>query len=115
MSLEAGGDDFLAKPINAQDLFNALANYLQLTWNYEEEAPATASKAEIIVPEAGDLQILLELAQEGRLKKLAEVAEEIRQKDDRYQPFIQQVLQLAKKFQAEQIEALIQQHLTSNP
>jgi signal transduction histidine kinase/CheY-like chemotaxis protein len=121
MSIEAGGDDFLVKPINAQDLFNALANHLQLTWNYEEiVAPATstipvvASDSELIAPLPADLQVLLELAQEGRLKKLAVVAEEIGQKDRLYQPFIQQVLQLAQQFQSEKIEQLIQQHLTTN-
>jgi len=118
MSIEAGGDDFLAKPIHVQNLFSALATHLQLTWNYEETATQvtdnTDNNLEIIAPEPGDLQILLELAQEGRLKKLAEAAEEIGQKDDRYQPFIQQILHLARKFQAEQIEALIQQHLSPN-
>ncbi|OCR00750.1 hybrid sensor histidine kinase/response regulator [Oscillatoriales cyanobacterium USR001] len=43
MSIEAGGDDFLAKPVNAQDLFNAVAKYLQLTWKYEEVADAIAA------------------------------------------------------------------------
>ncbi|MEH2031812.1 MAG: response regulator [Nostoc sp.] len=121
MSIEAGGDDFLAKPINAQDLFKALANHLQLTWNYEEivdqgtsTMPALASESELIAPDAADLQVLLELAQEGRLKKLAIVAEEIEQKDRLYQPFIQQVLQLVKQFQSEKIEELIQQYLTKN-
>ena len=108
MSLEAGGDNFLAKPINAQDLFNALATHLQLTWNYEEETPVVDSPREIIVPEAGDLQVLLELAQDGLIKKVIRVAEEIGQKDDRYQPFIQQILQLAKRFESEKIEELIQ-------
>jgi len=121
MSIEAGGDHFLAKPINAQDLFNALANHLQLTWNYEEivdqgtsTIPALASSSELIAPDSADLQVLLELAQEGRLKKLAIVAEEIEQKNRLYQPFIQQVLQLVKQFQSEKIEELIQQYLTKN-
>ncbi|NJL88930.1 MAG: response regulator [Coleofasciculaceae cyanobacterium SM2_1_6] len=114
MSLEAGGDDFLAKPVSTQDLFNLLAHHLQITWNHEEVTATVANSSEIITPPPADLQILLELAQEGRLKKLVEVVQEIGQRDDRYQPFIQQILPLAKKFQAEQIEALIQQHLSSN-
>jgi signal transduction histidine kinase/DNA-binding NarL/FixJ family response regulator len=121
MSLEAGGDDFLAKPINAQDLFNALANHLQLIWNYEEIAnkktstiSTIASFSEIIAPDIADLQVLLELAQEGRLKKLAIVAEQIEQQNESYQPFIQQILKLAKQFQSEKIEELIQQYLTTN-
>ncbi|MEG4345350.1 ATP-binding protein [Microcoleus sp. A003_D6] len=119
MSLEAGGDDFLAKPIQTTDLFNAIANHLQLTWNYEEIAeratstvPVAASDSEAIAPKTADLQVLLELAQEWRLKKLAEIAEKVGQQDELYQPFIQQVLQLAKQFQSKKIEELIQQHLS---
>ena len=114
MSIEAGGDDFLAKPVSTGDLFNLLAKHLQLTWSYEEVRATASSSSELIPPTPADLQILLELAQEGRLKKLAEVAVQIEKRDDRYQPFIQKVLQLAKKFQAEQIEELIQQHLSPN-
>jgi signal transduction histidine kinase/DNA-binding response OmpR family regulator len=114
MSLTAGGDDFLAKPVNTQDLFNALAHHLQLTWNYEEVTPTIANSSEVIAPPSTDLQILLELAQEGRLKKLMEVAEQIGQRDDRYHPFTQQILTLAKKFQSEKIEQLIQKYLTTD-
>jgi signal transduction histidine kinase/DNA-binding response OmpR family regulator len=114
MSLTAGGDDFLAKPVNTQDLFNALAHHLQLTWNYEKVTPTIVNSSEIIAPPPTDLQILLELAQEGRLKKLMEVAEQIGQRDDCYHPFTQQILTLAKKFQSEKIEQLIQQYLTTN-
>ena len=125
MSIEAGGDYFLAKPIHVRELFNALEKHLDLTWNYEEVAMTATSTAalasssilsssEIVAPAPRDLQVLLELAQEGRLKKLAEVAGQIVSQDDRYQLFIQQILNLAKQFQSEKIEQLIQQHLTKN-
>ncbi|NJL90061.1 MAG: response regulator, partial [Coleofasciculaceae cyanobacterium SM2_1_6] len=113
MSLDAGGDDFLAKPVDTQDLFNALARHLQLTWNYEETINI-AHASEVIAPPPADLQILLELVQEGRLKKLMEVVEHIGKQDDRYHAFTQQVLQLAKKFQSEKIEQLIQAYLATN-
>ncbi len=115
-SLAAGGDEFLSKPVNAEALFRALARHLQISWNYEENAevlPVIASLTlDLVVPPATELQVLLELAQEGRLKKLIEVAGKIGQQDDRYQPFLQQVVQLAKEFQSEKIEQLLQQHLT---
>ncbi|HLO50743.1 MAG TPA: hypothetical protein VK211_20175, partial [Kamptonema sp.] len=67
-----------------------------------------------IPPSAEDLQILLELTQDGLLKKLAETAKKIGQKSDRYQPFINQILLLIKEFQVEQIETLIKQYLTND-
>ncbi len=113
MSLEAGGDDFLPKPVLASELFSLLANYLKLTWEYAEAA-ATTSTTELIPPPREDLQRLLELAQDGLVKKLTEAAEQIGQKSDRYQPFIQKILQLAKQFQTENIEQLIQEYLAGD-
>lgn len=126
MSINAGADDFLTKPINFQDLLNALTNHLGIIWNHEELAsqsmftvPKTTSSLslstlKIMPPPSSDLQILLELAQEGRLQKLSKIAAQIGEKDERYEPFIKQVLQLSKQFQSEKIEQLIQQFLTVN-
>ncbi|MEG3924231.1 ATP-binding protein [Microcoleus sp. D3_18a_C4] len=116
MSIEAGGDDFLTKPVEAEELLMLVAKHLQLIWKYDATELSTSdnkvSATELIPPSAADLQILLELAQDGLLRELAETAAEIGQKDERYQPFIQEVIQLAKQFQTEKIEQLIQEHLT---
>ena len=117
MSIEAGGDDFLTKPVDAEELLMLVAKHLQLTWKYDATDLSTSdnkvSATELIPPSAADLQILLELAQDGLLRELAETAAEIGQKDERYQPFIQEVILLAKQFQTENIEQLIQEHLTN--
>ena len=120
MSEAAGGDDFLAKPVDATELFALLALHLQLTWKYDAQIdvePAVShsqvSTVELIVPPLADLQLLLELAEDGLLKELVKTAEEIGAYDDRYWPFIQQIQQLAKQFQTEKIEVLIQKYLTN--
>lgn len=118
MSLDAGGDDFLAKPVQADELFNLLSEHLQLTWKYDavsSDASGTSelqaqSDQEMISPPVTDLQVLLQLAQGGRLRKLKEVAEQISEQNDRYKPFTQKVLHLAREFQLEQIEELLKQH-----
>jgi signal transduction histidine kinase/FixJ family two-component response regulator len=116
ISKKAGGNDFLAKPIQAQELFNAIATYLQISWNYEETtdtvAGVSSSNLELIPPEPEDLKVLLELAQEGQLKKLGKVAEQIGKKSDRYQPFLHKIMELAKQFQSEKIEKLIEEYLS---
>jgi signal transduction histidine kinase/DNA-binding response OmpR family regulator len=116
---QAGGNDFLSKPISIDKLLTLLAKYLQLTWNYTEPdlvswSNNVASDPELIPPPVADLQLLLELVRDGLLKKLAATAEQIGQKDDLYQPFTQQLIQLAKQFQLDEIERLIQQHLTDS-
>lgn len=122
MSLEARSNDFLAKPVEAEELFTLVAKHLQLTWKYDETitevVPTTNNKpvdlGDLVTPPLADLQILLELAQDGMLKELAETAQKIGQKSDSYQPFIEHIMQLAKKFQTEKIEILIQKYLANN-
>ena len=115
MSLDAGGDDFLAKPIQAEALFGLLQQYLNLTWIAEVAAPlevaAPVTPAEMLVPQRTDLENLLMLARQGRLKKLMVDAEQIQAQDDRYRPFIQEILSLAKKFQADKIVQFIESYL----
>lgn len=113
-SIKAGSDDFLAKPISTQDLFNALATHLGLTWNYEEVISVVDSNEVVIPPKQADLKILLELSEQGWLERIVEVGEEIIQKDDRYQPFIQQLLNLAKNFELAKMQELIQKYLVIN-
>jgi signal transduction histidine kinase/CheY-like chemotaxis protein len=114
-SLNAGGDDCLAKPVQAEKLFALLEQYLELTWEYEAIASSPVSSlpepTEIVPPSQSDLHQLLTLAQQGRTKKLIEIAEQIAQQDSAYRPFTQHLIQLAKQFQSEKIEHLIQQYL----
>ena len=120
-SLEAGGDDFLPKPMQLDELFSVLEKHLQIKWKYEQTALSETavnqlaskisdsviliSQMPISAPE--DLALLLNLAQQGRLKKLTEEAKRIEQLDKSYTQFIQQILQLAKSFQADKIENLL--------
>lgn len=114
MSLDAGGDDFLPKPVQIQDLFTLLEKHLNLTWKYEKSITKAASPSQLtdlVRPPAENLKAWLELVQQGRLKKLITLAEQLAQQDTQYQPFVQQVLYLARQFQSEQLEQFIQQHL----
>lgn len=114
MSIDAGGDDFLAKPLQVNDLFRLLEKHLQLTWKTEDTADRAADEpqsTELIPPPLEDLQAWLELVQGGRLKKLIAAADRLEQQSHQYQPFTQKIIQLAKQFQSEQLEQFIQQYL----
>jgi len=119
MSLDAGGNDFLAKPVEVSELFNLLATYLELKWNYEttsNDRPSTLTTglqiSERIIPTREELKTLLALAQQGNLKRLREHTEHIAHSNPRYADFASQLLQLAKQFKDEEIEDLLKQHLT---
>jgi signal transduction histidine kinase/DNA-binding response OmpR family regulator len=116
MGIEAGGDDFLAKPVQANTLFNLLEQYLNLVWNYEETTPqievtSIVSAQEMTIPAHTDLESLLNLARQGRLKKLAEVAQQMQTANPDYAAFMQQILPLARAFQGQKITEFIQSHL----
>lgn len=124
-SLAAGGDDFLAKPVQAEELFQVLEHHLQLVWNYEPShispiavpstrstpAPIASPQAEMVLPPIADLENLLILAQQGRLKKLIDEAKTLEKSPGEYVPLIQQLTQLAQSFQAEKIEKILKQYI----
>ncbi|HEY9615453.1 MAG TPA: cache domain-containing protein [Microcoleaceae cyanobacterium] len=112
--LEAGGDAFLPKPVQVEDLFNILQQQLKLDWMYEQPFE-TRTKLQIddddqatvppqlISPSPADLSRLLDLAMKGRLKALIEVLDELEQTDAQLQPFAQELRQLAKGFQIQKL------------
>src|SRR6476469_727689 len=121
MSLDAGANDFLAKPVEVSELFNLLATHLELKWKYEmtasnDSGPSTPTTAlempEGIIPSTLELRALLQLAEQGNLKRLREHTEHLAHSNPRYADFASQILQLAKQFKDEEIEELLQQHLT---
>ncbi|MEG4210738.1 ATP-binding protein [Microcoleus sp. S13_B4] len=122
MSLDAGANDFLAKPVEISELFNLLATHLELKWKYEITAsnesgssiPTTAleNPEGSIIPSPVELKTLLEMAQKGNLKRLRSHTEQIAGSNPGYADFTSQIIRLAKQFKAEEIEELLQQHLT---
>jgi signal transduction histidine kinase/CheY-like chemotaxis protein len=123
-SLDAGGDDFLTKPVQADDLFQMLREHLQLTWIYQSkgskhepvistsQSPSHPTPAiPFVIPSSQDLEQLLQLAQQGRLKKMTDIAKALEQQNPQYAPLVQHLLELSKGFQVAKLEALIQQLL----
>ncbi|MBI4783147.1 MAG: response regulator [Oscillatoriophycideae cyanobacterium NC_groundwater_1537_Pr4_S-0.65um_50_18] len=121
-SLDTGADDFLAKPLQADDLFQMLHKYLQIDWIYQPAAdPEVRSlipdisdftpSAPLVMPPPADLAELLQLAQQGRLKKLAEVARALEQQNPQYAPLVKHLLELSKGFHVEKLETFVQKLL----
>jgi signal transduction histidine kinase/DNA-binding NarL/FixJ family response regulator len=124
-SLDAGGDDFLPKSVQLDELFSILEKHLEIKWKYldagsteisKQLGPQSKSNSPLVssamaVPAPEDLALLLRLAQQGRLKKLTEEAKRIEQLDNSYTQFMLPVLQFAKNFQADRIEDFLNQHI----
>ncbi len=96
MSLDAGADDFLAKPVNAPDLFNLLAHHLQLTWNYEEVE--AINEQEMIFPPATELEQIYQGTKLGDMDMVINEANRLEQLNPQYKPFVTRLIDLADEF-----------------
>lgn len=118
-SLDAGANEFLPKPIQADLLLEALRVHLELEWVYEDKVEQTEETllehennlGNIIPPAAENLALLYDLSRKGLLKDLLKEADRIEQLDPKFIPFAQQLRQLAKEFQIKQIHVFVKQYL----
>ncbi|MCL1472602.1 PAS domain S-box protein [Argonema antarcticum] len=110
-SLEAGGNDFLPKPIQAIELLQKIQQYLQLEWLYEaNEDPLDAIASDtndLIAPPAMQIEMLYELAMKGNFREIVKQALLLEETDPKYIPFAHKLHQMAKEFQDEEIVTFI--------
>ena len=122
-SLDAGGDDFLVKPVSVDDLFEILRKHLDLNWIYQSTVLPDESLRSTIRAEAADISVaialpsceqltqLLHLAQQGRLKKMSKIAKALEEEAPEYQPLVKHLLELSQGFQVVELEIFIQKLL----
>lgn len=129
-SLEAGGDEFLPKPVQADELLEILQKHLQLVWVYEtieatslaatdtiaakqESSSETLEKSfwvkDVVVPSAEDIEILYKLSKRGNLKGILREADRLEQLNEQFIPFSEHLRQLARGFQEKKLLEVISQ------
>ncbi len=110
-SLDAGGNDFLPKPVQAETLLEKLQKYLQLDWTYTTNAPEKPEAAATTAIQPPDIAIaqLAELAENGDLDGVLELAQQNR--DPHVAGFFQEIILLAEACEIKQLRAFIQQYI----
>ncbi|MEM9538792.1 MAG: response regulator [Cyanobacteria bacterium P01_E01_bin.42] len=118
-SLEAGGDDFLSKPIVAEMLFALLERHLPIEWERESEGDPGREKekesianTELVAPPAEELRSLYNAAAIGDIRGIEGEAERIQQLDPRYGAFASKLLHLAREMDEEAILILVKQSIS---
>lgn len=115
LSLEQGGDAFLTKPVDAQALFQVLAEQLSLDWVYENQPgdleQQEMAASQMVMPSTQILQTLLTFAQMDNVSDLREHLGHLVETDIQYLPFAEPLLKLAKQYRTEEIETLLQEYL----
>ena len=117
-SVDAGADEFLPKPVDAEILLQLIKDYLQLEWIYDNktEPIGTGTKAseeidpDAIAPPSPDiLQHFKELVQMGDLDAIIEEAKQLAQTDSQLVPFAQKISELAENCELNALVAFINQ------
>ncbi len=110
-SIEAGGNVFLPKPVQADQLFEQIQGQLAIVWNYAATQVVDKTPLELIPPPIETLRRLAELVEIGDFFQIQEEAAAIAQSQPESAGFARILTELAETFQAKQLTALIQKHL----
>ena len=116
-SLAAGCRGFLAKPVETQQLLDAIALHLNLEWIYslpQSLSPTQAANLKqtpIISLPASEITALADLVKMGDIQGIIERAESLAQNNSQFEPLTSQICQLARGFRLKQLRELIQDHL----
>ncbi|MDF5711781.1 MAG: ATP-binding protein [Nostoc sp. S4] len=116
-SIDVGANAFLPKPVEAETLLEMLRQFLELEWIFDSQVDTNKKNQidsleqpnEIIYPTKEVLLQLLELAQDGDIQKIIELAGELSVSDKHLGVFTQQIVQLASNFQLKRLATFIEQ------
>jgi signal transduction histidine kinase/DNA-binding NarL/FixJ family response regulator len=119
MSLVAGVNAFVPKPIDLHKLLTQIATVLKLNWTYEPQA-APSEKVEavgqpLVAPPAQELDLLHQLARRGNMRDIVLWTERVAELDARYRPFADQLRRMAKGYQSRAILTLVERYLETRP
>jgi signal transduction histidine kinase/DNA-binding NarL/FixJ family response regulator len=114
-----GCDDILSKPVEADNVFAVLRQYLNLEWVYAGPAARATemrdrldeAEGELIPPPREELERLYELARFGDMDGLQAHATYVEGLSPRYRSFAQRLRRLAEQFDDRQIQELVKQYL----
>ncbi|AFY41185.1 ATP-binding protein [Nostoc sp. PCC 7107] len=118
-SIDMGANAFLPKPIEAETLLELLRQFLHLEWLYDNQKNTinkpkidnSDTLVDVIPPDKEVLQKFLELAQDGDIQKILEIAEQLAASDQKFSNFTRHIIQLASNFQLKRLETFIQQQI----
>ncbi len=121
-SFAAGAQAFLPKPIQLNELFNALQSLIQTDWLYstvspQQEVPSGSKQTAVsskqrVLPSEAELRQLYHLAMMGDIISIEHLLEQMTQKNQQLVPFAQELSELTQTFQTGKIRNLLKTFIT---
>jgi len=104
---------FIKKPINTNALFDALQQYLSLTWQYSNATVSAqtadmSENAQVMFPPADMLERLQQFAEHGDFLSLTALLDRAEAEDAEYAPFCATLRTYAKRYDDDSILAYLQ-------
>ncbi|MFQ4146408.1 ATP-binding protein [Chlorogloeopsis sp. ULAP02] len=121
-SVDAGANEFLPKPIEAESLLQLIQRYLKLEWVYDTKAELVIAKATIAnemiletikAPSVEVLQHLNQLIEMGDLDELVETVEKLKAADPQLTAFAQKISNFAEDCELNALTTFIKQFIPS--
>ncbi|WP_096608140.1 ATP-binding protein [Calothrix sp. NIES-2100] len=118
-SIDVGANAFLPKPIEVETLLELLRHFMRVEWLYEgkkniinnTDLDSSSVANHIVLPANEVLKEFLELAQDGDIQTIVEIAQQLTTSDEQLSAFTRQLIQLASNFQLKRLETFIQQYI----
>lgn len=119
LSIAVGCDDFIAKPINPDTLFQTIHSLLNLEWNYEEVTSSKSNQTNgieqtqnvdspLVFPSSHVVDKLIKLARIGDILAIQDEVVLLKATDPTFSPFANQVLDYAHDFQIKRIREFLE-------
>ncbi|MDF5709770.1 MAG: ATP-binding protein [Nostoc sp. S4] len=119
-SLQAGGNKFLSKPVQADELLQQLESLLNLVWIYKQSQPETVKTKKATTPNSQSTQLtppspevlqeLVTLASKGNFNAILKCADLLEETDTTFTPFANELRQLARQFDEDLILSFLTQY-----
>lgn len=116
-SMEAGSDDFIAKPFQEEKILDALQRHLGLKWIYEDLADnanhnaAAINAQETLAPPQAELALLYDFIRRGDIDSLVTQANTLENRNPHFAPFTKPIYQMAKSFKMRELREYVQQYM----
>ena len=117
-SLAAGGNDFLPKPVDADELYRVLAQQLQLEWIYVEQSEQLVSSTEPqgesdALPPKATLEALLQKAMLGDISAMQAILNGLTEEEPEYGHFVATLRDFLQSFKLQEARQYLQDALAT--